>query len=340
MSLAEHLDNICSDLREGVFTNEASVSQGIVLRLLHALGWPGFNTQVIIPEYPIEGGRVDFALCHPPLEPLVFIEVKQVGQIEGAERQLFEYAFHRGVPIAILTDGQKWHFFHPGGQGNYRERRVCELDLIDMENEQISDRLNRYLNYESIRTGKATRAIEEDYRNISIQRRIETKLPEAWNRLVEEEDEFLIDVVAEKVENLHGYRPTGEQVLTFLRRLDIEGPPAPPLPPIIVAPPGPPDPPPIKRPPTCLNVIMPDGERINHRKAIQTFAEVIERLGINRVSSVYRGLISSSQSSKHGYPIGQYYIKDQTNTLAKKRMLETIAGRLGIQLEVKIVSRN
>ena len=219
MTLKEHLDDIRSDLRKEMFANEASVSQGIVLRLLHALGWPRYNTQVIIPEYSVEGGRVDFALCPASQEPLVFIEVKQVGQAEGAERQLFEYAFHEGVPIAILTDGREWHFFQPSGQGNYRERRVCKLNLIETENEESSGRLNRYLNYELIRTGEAIRAIEEDYRNISRQRQIETRLPKAWGELVEEADESLIKVVVEKVESLYGYKPTGEQVLNFLKSL-------------------------------------------------------------------------------------------------------------------------
>ena len=219
MTLEGHLDDIRSDLRKEVFANEASVSQGIVLRLLHALGWPRYNTQVIIPEYSVEGGRVDFALCPASQEPLVFIEVKQVGQAEGAEKQLFEYAFHEGVPIAILTDGREWHFFQPSGQGNYRERRVCKLNLIETENEESSGRLNRYLNYELIRTGEAIRAIEEDYRNISRQRQIETRLPKAWGELVEEADESLIKVVVEKVESLYGYKPTGEQVLNFLKSL-------------------------------------------------------------------------------------------------------------------------
>ena len=53
MTLKEHLDDICSDLGKGAFANEASVSQGIVLRLLHTLGWP-YNTQVVIPEYSVE----------------------------------------------------------------------------------------------------------------------------------------------------------------------------------------------------------------------------------------------------------------------------------------------
>jgi len=81
---------------------------------LHALGWPSYDTQIIIPEYSLEGRRVDFALCHTTGKPIAFIEVNQLGQSEGAERQLFEYAFHKGIPVAILTDGQEWNFFLPG----------------------------------------------------------------------------------------------------------------------------------------------------------------------------------------------------------------------------------
>ena len=55
MTLQEHIDEIRDDLRNEAFMNEASVSQGIVLRLLHELGWPRYNTQVIIPEYSVEG---------------------------------------------------------------------------------------------------------------------------------------------------------------------------------------------------------------------------------------------------------------------------------------------
>ena len=172
MTLKEHIDDIRDNLEKELFTNEAAVSNGIVRRILDALDWPIYNPQVIIPEYSVSGRRVDFALCHPSSKPLVFIEVKQVGNIEGAERQLFEYAFHEGVPITILTDGREWHFFHPSGQGDYRERRVYKLDLIERDSEESDRRLNRYLNYQSIRTGEAVKAIEEDYRNVSRQRQV------------------------------------------------------------------------------------------------------------------------------------------------------------------------
>ena len=222
MTLRKHIDDIRTRLEMNQFTSEAAVSHGIVRRLLQVLAWPIYDIQVVIPEYSVEVRNVDFALCHPPLKPLVFIEVKKVGNIGGAERQLFEYAFHKGVPIAILTDGQEWHFFHPSGQGDYGERKVYELNLIERDSEDSATRLNRYLNYESIRTGEAIRLIEEDYRNASRQRLIETSLPEAWSTLVKEADEFLIEVVVDKTESLCGYKPTNEQVLDFLKSLKRE----------------------------------------------------------------------------------------------------------------------
>lgn len=341
MTLSEHLDDIRNDLRRGAFANEASVSQGIVLRLLHALGWP-YNTQVVTPEYSIEGRRVDFALCNPPLKPLVFIEVKQVGQIKGAERQLFEYAFHTGVPIAILTDGREWHFFQPGGQGDYKERRVYKLDLIKTDNEESLGSLNRYLNYELIRTGEAIRAIEEDYRAISKQRHIQTSLPEAWIKLMEEADEFLIGIVAKKTESLCGYTPTGKQVLDFLKSLNGNSLHSREVPtsPIQEDPPSPTG--------KHLVVTMPNGQKIAHRVGADTFVEVIEKLGIEKVKDLGAKvrpspLILTSKSDKPNLnqrKSGRYYIVTHGTAETKKNILEKIASNLGVRLKVEIVSKD
>jgi predicted type IV restriction endonuclease len=119
MSLSDEIDDIRAGIKAGRYGSEAAVSQGIVLRLLQALGWSTFDTHAVCPEFSLGGRRVDYALCHPTDKPVAFIEVKQIGQSGGAERQLFEYAFHVGVPLAILTDGQEWNFFLPGEQGDY-----------------------------------------------------------------------------------------------------------------------------------------------------------------------------------------------------------------------------
>ena len=345
MTLKEHIDDIRDNLEKGIYIGEAAVSQGIVLRLLEALTWPKFNPQVIIPEYSVGGRRVDFALCYPPSKPIVFIEVKQVGNIEGAEQQLFEYAFHEGIPIAILTDGQTWRFFYPIGQGDYRERKVHELDMIKDNSEGSAERLNRYLNYESICTGEAVEAIKEDYEKVVQQRQVATRLPEAWNKLIEETDEFLLHAVAEKTESLCGYRPTDDQVLDFLKSLESK-----------TKPQGI-HPRPVshgqsilrRRPrtqnarQTRLRVTMPDGEVVEHPKAIDTWMEVILKLGPDRILEVDEGqIISTSPNFRPGRPEvqhGQYYIAKDYSTKDKKRLLEKIASELSVQLQVEIVDK-
>lgn len=206
-------------IKSGVFRNEASVSQGIVQRILLALGWPIFKPDIVSPEYALEGRRVDYALCYPPSKPAVFVEVKQIGQSDGADKQLFEYAFHLGVPLAILTDGREWHFFLPAEQGNYGERRVYMLDILEREIEECESRLIRYLSYDSICNGQAMELAKTDYKNVAKERQIHNALPSAWRKLIDDKDDFMIEAFSDKVESLCGYKPDQETVLLFMNSL-------------------------------------------------------------------------------------------------------------------------
>src|SRR5687768_16782603 len=115
------LDRIRGRLAGGAYSNEAAVSLGILTPILGALGWDVSDPDQIAPEYSSGRGRVDFALCLPPRRPAIFIEVKGVGRSLEGDRQLFEYAFHEGVPLCVLTDGREWSFYLPSGQGNYED---------------------------------------------------------------------------------------------------------------------------------------------------------------------------------------------------------------------------
>ena len=219
MELKEHIDDIRNRLEQKRFRNETAVRQGIVDRLLNALGWPLFDTQRVFPEYSVDTGRVDYALCHPPEKPIIFIEVKRVGKIEGAERQLFEYAFHGGVPILILTDGQKWRFFHPAGSGSYQERLVRELDFITDDSEESSECLLRYLTHTAVQAGRAGELIAEDYKELLQHREVHRYLPQAWENLLSGtsgDSASFIEAVQSETHRLCGNRPTYEQVRAFL----------------------------------------------------------------------------------------------------------------------------
>ncbi len=78
-------------------------------------------------------------------------------------------------------------------------------------------RLNRYLHYDAIVSGAAIEAAREDYRNVSRDRQMKSTLPKAWTRLLEEEDELLIELVADRVESLCGYKPDPDTVARFLK---------------------------------------------------------------------------------------------------------------------------
>ena len=218
--LASEIDRIRSGLEHGRYSNEDAVCREIVKVLLQRLGWRTSDTTVCCREYKIANGRVDYALCDPPLTPIVLIEVKRVGNIEGAEEQLFSYAFHQGVPILILTDGKFWRFFYPFGIGPYEERLVCELDLSDTDSDHIAYQLQRYLSYVTIRNGVAVDAIADDYKKLTSERKASRYLPQTWRKLVDEADEFLIDLLAEATEDNSGHKPAPEQVLDFLKNLE------------------------------------------------------------------------------------------------------------------------
>ena len=219
MNLKDKLQNLQQQMRTGQFVSEAMVSQGIVLPILNSLDWPVFDTQVVIPEYSTEGKRVDFALCHPANHPIVFMEVKKIGQTQGADRQLFEYAFHRGVPFAVLTDGQEWHFFLPGEQGYYQERRVYKIDVLERDISEAIDRLFRYLSYQRVCSGEALKAARADYQDVAKIRQIEATLPVAWKKLIEEQDELLIEMLAVKVEDICGYKPDPDTCSAYLEQV-------------------------------------------------------------------------------------------------------------------------
>jgi hypothetical protein len=219
MSLLDALTTILSKLEKDEFANEQAIKQGVVLRILTSLGWDSFDTTVVWPEYSVPPRRVDYALCHPAKKAAVFIEVKQPGQTDTADKQLFEYAFHEGVPLAVLTDGQTWSFYLPSGQGSYDDRRVYHLDLLERTPAEAVDKLERYLQQSRVASGAAFEAAQSDYKSRSRQQQARTVIPDAWKELVDAEDSRLLDLISEATERRIGVQPARADLTDFLGRI-------------------------------------------------------------------------------------------------------------------------
>jgi len=218
--LLELIARIRERLVQGAYLNEAAISHGVVTPILNALGWDSADPQQLVPEFPIPGrGRIDFALFTLGQRPAVFIEVKGVGLTFEGDRQLFEYAFHEGVPFCVLTDGRQWSFYLPSGQGSYDDRRVYRLQLDDREPEECARILTRYLARDRVRDGSALIDAQRDYRDAAGQRQAVAALPRAWAELVAAPHELLIETVANKAEALCGFKPALSDVAAFLAQL-------------------------------------------------------------------------------------------------------------------------
>lgn len=210
---------IQKNISEGFFTNEAAVIRGIINPILQSLNWPINDVRVVRPEYTVEGQRVDLALFYNN-QPFIFIEAKKIGAADGAERQLFEYAFHTGVPILILTDGPTWHFFLTAGLGTYEQRKVAKLDLMEYDDlEQLITKFKDYIEFNNVISGRSLQILQKEYTDRNREREIGNTIPLAWKKLVEEEEELLFEIIAVKVEELCNYKPNKQAVFNFLKNV-------------------------------------------------------------------------------------------------------------------------
>lgn len=216
--MRQTLESIRNGLRHEVYTNEASVSQGIVLNLLGELGWDTFDVGAVSPEYSVKGRRVDYALCYPRNRPKVFVEVKQVGKSTlDFEEQLSAYAYEEGVPLVVLTTGKEWNFYVPYGPGKFMDRRVYRIDLLERSVDEVIHRLNRYLAFDGVKSGEFTANAQNDLKEVLSFQEAKRTLPLAWEKLLEEPAPDLVELVMQRLETMTGDAPQPEVVKAFLR---------------------------------------------------------------------------------------------------------------------------
>lgn len=225
-TLTDAIEDVCSRLKLGEYTDEAKVSDGIVRRFLHRLGWPVYDPSTVVPQYAIRRRKVDFALVGTDKAPAVLLEVKKVGNIEAGEEQLFEYAYQEGTQVVVLTDGQRWRFYLSGAGGEYRSRCYWDTDLLSVPPSEVARSLHRYLDHGRVCGAEALRTAWEDLDDRKRQKKAIEALPEAWRDLILSEK--LSRLLRSRVEEMCGVAPSEESVARFLRGTRLDPPPPPP----------------------------------------------------------------------------------------------------------------
>jgi predicted type IV restriction endonuclease len=203
--------------------NEDETKQYLVLPLLQKLDWEIFNDDEVVPEYSVKATRVDYSL-QLNNRNLVFIEVKKSGvKLEKHQEQLLNYSFKEllnysfkeGVKLAILTNGKTWWLYLPLREGSWEERKFYSIDIEQQDLNEIRRKFEIFLSKKNIKSGQAVKNAENIFDSKIKNIAIKTALPEAWNKIISEPDEFLIELLKDKVENLSGYVPNAGNLEGF-----------------------------------------------------------------------------------------------------------------------------
>ena len=148
-----------------------------------------------------------------------FIEVKKIGEeLENHQEQLLNYSFQEGVKLATLTNGVTWWFYLPLHEGSWEQRKFYTIDILDQESKDIVSKLVNFLSKDNITSGKAIQNAEAIYEGQQKLNILKETLPKAWNKIIDEADDLLIDLINETAEKLCGFKAATELVEQFLSR--------------------------------------------------------------------------------------------------------------------------
>ena len=172
----------------GDLKGRASVSQGVVLRLLDAAGWDVFDPSQVRPGYSSVGREISYALMTPQNgsgespSPRVLVEVRSLGESLGAARRvnrLLGCCAREGAPLGVLTDGLGWSLFlHTAGE-DQRACGFCEMDLAGNPG-TAAEGSSRYLTRDRVANGEAFRLAERVLRERNLDEWSRRAIIEGW----------------------------------------------------------------------------------------------------------------------------------------------------------------
>ena len=196
--------------------DEAGIRTQVIDRILERLGWEIFDDSEFVREFAVPGGKVDYALL-VNRSPKVFIEAKRPSEdLRHHEDQLVTYSAKRGVRLAVLTNGLNWWLYLPLKEGDFRQRRFCELDVSKLDSSETCDLLIKFLARENVFSGVAVENAEARLAQLQEARRVDKALPRAWEGLLDGPDGLLVDLINEKVKGLCGVEAEPERIKRFL----------------------------------------------------------------------------------------------------------------------------
>ncbi|QZN86948.1 type I restriction enzyme HsdR N-terminal domain-containing protein [Cellulomonas sp. C5510] len=143
VELGERLASLASKVEQqkpSIQTEEATKNAFVMPFIALVLGYDVFNPQEVVPEFTADvgikkGEKIDYAVVKDG-EVQMLIECKTVGSplTLSHASQLFRYFATTNARIAILTNGEQYHFFTDLDRPNRMDDKpFLQLDLTDLD---------------------------------------------------------------------------------------------------------------------------------------------------------------------------------------------------------------
>ena len=217
MSLRETIETIRSS---PVPDNEEMAKFQILAPILAGLSWDPFGQEVRW-EHPVggkkTGGKADIAL-RAEGRIWALIEAKAPGaNLNNHVEQVLGYAFYEGVDICALSDGLQWWLYLPREPGSHEERRFSVLHLNEDPVDQVCSDLDTFLGRESLLSGRAVERARQVRGALREAAHLEQEMPGIWQRMLDEPDSELIELIGQRVYDRLSLRPGREQIVAAIR---------------------------------------------------------------------------------------------------------------------------
>ncbi|MBE9937783.1 type I restriction enzyme HsdR N-terminal domain-containing protein [Cellulosimicrobium cellulans] len=149
MEIGERLASLATKIQQQkatIGTEEATKNAFVMPFISLVLGYDVFNPNEVIPEFTADvgtkkGEKIDYAIVKDG-ELQMLVEAKTIGSPLSLNHasQLFRYFATTNARIAILTNGQHFHFFTDLDKPNRMdEKPFLQLDLLDLDETLIPE---------------------------------------------------------------------------------------------------------------------------------------------------------------------------------------------------------
>ena len=141
-------------------SGEGVTRSALVDPMLRELGWDTSDPTMVWPEYPLDGGQVDYALLRDG-EPFIFLEVKKLGEgLAGASDQVVEYCLKASVRFLAVTNGNVWFLYKSPKTLAKSPSLLRTFSVHSTPPEELSEQASLLLRSEAERLRRAQRRPE------------------------------------------------------------------------------------------------------------------------------------------------------------------------------------